>query len=172
MVLPFPVFLSLKMQSRKKLVVLGLFGLGIFITVIQIVRIQTVERLTVSTDSAPLILWSTVESNLGIIVASIPCLSPLFKSFRDRTMSASRGKTGKSGYQIGSQVGSQYALQTWKSKAVKDDSASMMDHGLLGHAAAAEGGGGKNGTESTDFIILQSPGPGIVRKTEVVVTRD
>ncbi|KAJ4391271.1 hypothetical protein N0V93_004888 [Gnomoniopsis smithogilvyi] len=84
MALPFPVLLDLKMQDRKKIVILGLFGLGIFITIIQIIRIQTVRRLTNLTDSAPLITWSSVEANLGIIVASIPCLSPLIKYFRER----------------------------------------------------------------------------------------
>lgn len=164
MVLPFPVLLGLKMQNRRKLVVLGLFGLGVFITIIQIIRIQTVKRLTVSTDSAPLIMWSAVESNLGIMVACVPCLSPLVKYFKERTTNASRRKTGRTGYQIGSQ----YALQTWKTKMNANDDIHGMEHGL-GHAAAAQGGQGTSGTDSTEFILDTA---GITRKTEVVITRE
>jgi hypothetical protein len=35
MMLPFPVLLKSHIQTRKKLILLGLFGLGIFITVIR-----------------------------------------------------------------------------------------------------------------------------------------
>lgn len=176
MILPFPVLLGLKMQNRRKLVVLGLFGLGVFITVIQIIRIQTVARLTVSTDSAPLIMWSAVENNLGIMVACVPCLSPLVKYFKERTTNASRRKTGRSG--AGYQIGSQYALQTWKTQQAAGGSigghgggGSGMEggRGSFGHAAAAQGGLGTSGSDSTDYILDSS---GITRKTEVVITRE
>lgn len=35
MLLPFPVLLKSHIQTRKKLILLGLFGLGIFITIIR-----------------------------------------------------------------------------------------------------------------------------------------
>lgn len=155
MLLPFPVLMHLNMQNRKKVVLLGLFGLGIFITVIQIIRIMTVHRLAVYTDSAPLIMWSAVETNLGIIVACVPCLSPLFKYFKDRTLSASRnnynnnnntttnnnrsggGKrttTTASGYA----VGSQYALRTWKASSTTTTTTTGVGGGDRG--GGTEGG--------------------------------
>jgi hypothetical protein len=79
MLLPFPVLVKSRIQTRKKLILLGLFGLGLFITIIQIIRIQTVKQLANYVDSAPLILWSAVENNLGIIVANVPTLAPLVK---------------------------------------------------------------------------------------------
>ncbi|KAM7201871.1 integral membrane protein [Rhypophila sp. PSN 637] len=83
LVLPFPALLESHIQDRKKFVLLGLFGLGIFITITQLVRIQTIKRLTDITDSAELILWSTVEINLGVIIATIPTLAPIVKYFND-----------------------------------------------------------------------------------------
>lgn len=167
MILPFPVLLGLQMRDRKKAVVLGLFGLGVFITVIQIIRIQTVKRLTVYTDSAPLILWSVVEANLGITVASIPCLSPLIKYFRERTTNASqsRKKTGGSAYN----VGSQYTLQTYGHKSKKGGNVMSEDR-ELGTSTTAKGRSGAGATDSTDYIILDTSG--IVRKTEITITRD
>ncbi|KAK4240144.1 hypothetical protein C8A03DRAFT_31709 [Achaetomium macrosporum] len=101
MLLPFPILLKSRIQTRKKLILLALFGLGLFITVIQIIRIQTVKRLVHYTDSAPLILWSAVENNLGIIVANVPTLAPLVKYYHERSShGGSKGNTagGPSGY--------------------------------------------------------------------------
>lgn len=163
MALPFPVLLNLKMQDRRKVVILGLFGLGIFITVIQIIRIQTVRRLSNLTDSAPLITWSSVEVNLGIIVASVPCLSPLIKYFRERVTTASRSRRKTGTYRIGSQ----YALQTWETM---QDGKRRSKGADLGIATTAEGRSETRGSEATEFEILDSTG--IVRKTEITITRD
>ncbi|KAG8165803.1 hypothetical protein KVR01_004355 [Diaporthe batatas] len=162
MVLPFPVLMGLKMQNRKKLVLLGLFGLGIFITIIQIIRIQTVKRLAVYTDSAPLIMWSAVEANLGVIVASIPCLSPLIKYFRERSTVGSKGKSGGAGYQIGSQ----YALRTWKSTNHPRD--THLGGSLSGHRVEAEANITNCNTDSTEYILEPTK---IMAKTEITVTR-
>jgi hypothetical protein len=103
MLLPFPVLLRSHIQTRKKLALLGLLALGIFITIIQVIRIRTVKNLANYLDSASLIMWSAVENNLGIIgtvhfiskahrscntdlillVASIPTLAPLFKYYAE-----------------------------------------------------------------------------------------
>lgn len=162
MVLPFPVLMSLKMQNRRKVVLLGLFGLGIFITIIQIIRIQTVKRLAVYTDSAPLIMWSAVEANLGVIVASVPCLSPLIKYFRERSTVGSKGKSGGAGYQIGSQ----YALRTWKSTNNARD--THLGGSLSGHRVQAEAGVANPTTDSTEYILEPTK---IMAKTEITVTR-
>ena len=74
-----------KLPLRKKAILICIFSLGIFITVIQIIRILTIKSLSNYLDSSKLILWSMVENNLGIIVASIPALAPLFKSLLDKS---------------------------------------------------------------------------------------
>lgn len=67
MILPFPVLVRSHIQKRKKFALLGLLALGTFITIIQVIRIQTVKSLSNYLDSARLVMWSTVENNLGII---------------------------------------------------------------------------------------------------------
>lgn len=39
-------------------------------------------------------MWSTIENNLGIVVASIPTLAPLFKYFVEKTQKSSSGNSG------------------------------------------------------------------------------
>jgi hypothetical protein len=89
MILPFPVLVRSHIQKRKKFALLGLLALGTFITIIQVIRIQTVKSRSNYLDSARLIMWSTVENNLGIIVASIPTLAPLFKYYAEKSQKSS-----------------------------------------------------------------------------------
>jgi hypothetical protein len=103
MLLPFPVLIRTQIQKRKKIALLGLFALGTFITVIQILRIRTIKNLSNYLDSSSLIMWSTVENNLGIIVACVPTLAPLFKYFAEKTQRSSASKSAtraKSGYSL------------------------------------------------------------------------
>ena len=96
MLMPFPILLSSQLQKRKKVSVLGLFSLGGFITVIQLIRIFTIKNLASFLGSWPIILWSMVESNLGIIVCCIPPLAPLFKTFSTSLSKTSSKATGAS----------------------------------------------------------------------------
>ncbi|ESA42648.1 hypothetical protein GE21DRAFT_8096 [Neurospora crassa] len=165
MLLPFPVLLKSQIQTRKKVVLLGMFGLGLFITIIQIIRIQTVKRLVNPIDSAPLIMWSTVENNLGIIVTNVPTLAPLIKYFNERSRAGNTGsRTRGTGYP--KEVGSRYALQTWrtgKSKGCeKLDSINDMDLGSI------EGNTSKDANNSTEFIL----DGGITKRTDVVISRE
>jgi hypothetical protein len=60
-------------------VLLGvLFGLGFFVTIIQIIRIFTVKNLKTYTDSEPIIIWSIIEISLGVRFPHLPstCHTP------------------------------------------------------------------------------------------------
>ncbi|KAI1389876.1 uncharacterized protein F4822DRAFT_400101 [Hypoxylon trugodes] len=87
MFLPFPVLVKSKLPTKKKIVLLGLFALGFFITAIQIIRIQFINGTSNPLNSGSVQLWSAVELNLGIIVVCVPVLSPLFRSNRRSTKS-------------------------------------------------------------------------------------
>jgi len=106
MLLPFPVLVNSQIQRRKKLALLGLLALGIFITIIQVIRIQTVKNLANYLDSASLIMWSTVENNTGIIVACIPTLAPLFKYYAEKSTASKSQSQSRSRYALKSRQGS------------------------------------------------------------------
>lgn len=169
MLLPFPVLLESQIQTRKKLVLLGMFGLGIFITIIQIIRIQTVKRLVNPIDSAPLIMWSAVENNLGIIVTNVPTLAPLIKYFNERSRAERTGsRTRGTGYP--NEIGSRYALQTWrtgKSKGCEKLESMRSMNDMDGGSIENHTSKGAN-NNSMEFILEG----GITKKTEVVITRE
>ncbi|KAJ5559067.1 hypothetical protein N7535_009068 [Penicillium sp. DV-2018c] len=100
-ILPLPVLWKLQLDRKQKYVLIGMFGLGFFVTIIQIIRIFSVKNLKTVTDSQGLILWSIVEVSLGAIITCIPTFSPLFKSFANTVTSYRNQSLGRS-YVLGS----------------------------------------------------------------------
>ncbi|KAK1999627.1 integral membrane protein [Colletotrichum falcatum] len=118
MFLPFPVIIASRIQRRKKAVLLGLFVLGAFVTVIQAIRIQTIRNLANYLDSAQSIQWSVIEACMGIVIACVPPLAPMVKYFAAKSRNASGGGAGDSssgggGITARPRASSRYGLQTW-----------------------------------------------------------
>ena len=97
LVLPIPVLTSMRLPRRQKIILVLTFALGIFVTVIDVVRIyylqQAIELAPMSATNNRLalygqspdfawnaslsLMWSAVEVNVGIICACVPTLKPL-----------------------------------------------------------------------------------------------
>lgn len=119
---------------------LCLFALGIFVTIVQIIRIQTITSLANYLDSAEAIKWSIVETNVGIFIACVPTLAPLVRYFSEKTRSG--GSSSNTPARPGGDAG--FALQSWR----------VAKNGMrpLGSGVDREDGGEKS-TEN----ILQGP---------------
>jgi hypothetical protein len=152
MFLPFPVLLKSQIQNRKKVVLLGLLALGTFITIIQVIRIRTVRNLANYLDSSSLIMWSAVENNMGIVVASIPTLAPLFKYFAEKTKKSSSG----SGYR------SRPSMYVLKSRTRQ----GSIPLGSAGHHTSHVRGPSEGGSQE----YIMGDVAHITKKTEVTVS--
>ncbi|KAJ3568867.1 hypothetical protein NPX13_g6275 [Xylaria arbuscula] len=98
--LPLPVLTGMRLPPRQKVILIMTFALGIFVTVVDVVRIYYLQRaisdassstysggqdLSTSFGVSPefawnaslALLWSAVEVNVGITCACIPTLKPL-----------------------------------------------------------------------------------------------
>lgn len=95
--LPIPVLTSMRLPSRQKTILVLTFTLGIFVTIVDVVRIYYLQRAISevptgsSTDpnsrfggqadfawNASLsLMWSAVEVNVGMTCACVPTLKPL-----------------------------------------------------------------------------------------------
>ncbi|KAH7021449.1 uncharacterized protein B0I36DRAFT_377295 [Microdochium trichocladiopsis] len=167
MLLPFPVLLKSQIQARKKLVLLGLFALGVFITIIQIIRIQTIRNLANYLDSSGLIMWSTVENNLGIMVASVPTLAPLFKSFAEKSRSGYYKNTSDQ-----AKAGSKYGMHSWRDG--DGGSRSGVHNGSQSHSNKVSGGRTKGGLspEDSQERIWAVGSSTITKKTDIIISRE
>ncbi|KAJ4254008.1 hypothetical protein NW762_010411 [Fusarium torreyae] len=79
-ILPLPVLIKLEIKLGKKLGLIGIFALGIFTTICSIQRYLQIDRIQDPNDgnSTMLVLWGTIEFNVGNIVSSLPFLAPIF----------------------------------------------------------------------------------------------
>ncbi|RWA07619.1 hypothetical protein EKO27_g7483 [Xylaria grammica] len=98
--LPLPVLTSMRLPPRQKIILIITFALGIFITIVDVVRIYYLQKAISDASSSPIsgnhdlnasfgispefawnaslaLLWSAVEVNVGITCACIPTLKPL-----------------------------------------------------------------------------------------------
>lgn len=95
--LPIPVLTGMRLPRRQKYILVITFSLGIFVTIVDVVRIYYLQQAitsaptTSSSDPTAIfgdspefawnasfaLMWSAVEVNIGMICACIPTLKPL-----------------------------------------------------------------------------------------------
>lgn len=114
--LPIPLLLQLNVKPAQKAGVVCLFLLGLFTTICSILRLTQINRVVaIDGDSTMLVLWGTIEFNVGVswtssakierdltdvqnIVTSLPFLTPLLKvwvrDFQSRSGGEHRKNTG------------------------------------------------------------------------------
>ena len=94
LILPIPVLTGMRLPQRQKTILILTFALGIFVTIVDVVRIYYLQQASDNQITSPVrlgtgkefsynastaLMWSAVEVNVGIICACIPTLKPLIK---------------------------------------------------------------------------------------------
>ncbi|WPH00021.1 Hypothetical protein R9X50_00284400 [Acrodontium crateriforme] len=82
--LPLPLLLSLNLNKRKRWGLIVPFMLGFFTTICSVLRLYQITIIARDGNSTMLVLWGTIEFNVGTMTACLPTLVPLFKYFRNR----------------------------------------------------------------------------------------
>ncbi|KAK6530326.1 hypothetical protein TWF694_003683 [Orbilia ellipsospora] len=101
LLLPIPILFTLKIQSRKRIALIGIFFIGSIAVIASISRIWALwlyqNTKDVSYDAIFILLFSNVEINFAIITACAPALRPLFKGvFKSSTYGRSYGYQNQS----------------------------------------------------------------------------
>ena len=102
LLLPMPILTGLRLPKKQKIILVCTFSAGIFVAVVDIVRIAYLQNASAdglkvkqtgqsggrildtsdfSWDASLSFMWSAIEVNLGIICACVPSLKPLFLKF-------------------------------------------------------------------------------------------
>ncbi|KAF1977385.1 hypothetical protein BU23DRAFT_577939 [Bimuria novae-zelandiae CBS 107.79] len=96
-VLPMPVIRKLNLPRRQKQALVGIFAVGGFVCLVSILRLQSLVAISNSSDptydNPPAATWSSVETNIGIICSSLPCLRPLITRYLPGVLTASSTST-------------------------------------------------------------------------------
>ncbi|KAK7953235.1 hypothetical protein PG988_013929 [Apiospora saccharicola] len=110
---PLPTVLNLKIKTRQKVALVGLFALGSITMITSIVRLFILLPSLTSTDQTYALrsgtLWICIESNLLIMCCCLPTLRQFFRTVAPSLIGESKGaSTADSAGQLKS-----YALRTW-----------------------------------------------------------
>ncbi len=103
--LPLTEVFRLQLTRRKKASVALMFSVGTFVTIVSIIRLQSLIVFAVSTnptwDQTDVVYWSSVEVNFGLICASLPTWRVMLVRFFAKVFGTSQ-ETSRSYYASGS----------------------------------------------------------------------
>lgn len=82
--LPLPYIWNLNSPLFQRLVLVGIFLLGIFVSIVSIIRLSILMHLDLASpdityNMSQVFIWSLVETNVGLICACLPSLRPAVK---------------------------------------------------------------------------------------------
>ncbi|KAF3032399.1 hypothetical protein E8E11_000395 [Didymella keratinophila] len=100
LILPIPMVLSIKLDMKKKLVVIGMLMLGAAVCAVSVTRVIATYSIAeeyikhpndVIYYTAPVFFWTNIELSLAIVCACLPTLRPIWFHFRPRPATTHTG---------------------------------------------------------------------------------
>lgn len=76
--MPIPLLAKVKINRRRKLALIAVFSLGAFTTVCSIMRMVQISVIAINGNSTMLVLWGTIEMNVGVSIPSTALVSDFF----------------------------------------------------------------------------------------------
>ncbi|CZR54682.1 related to integral membrane protein PTH11 [Phialocephala subalpina] len=93
--LPLPKLYRLHMSWKKKGMLMLMFSLGFFVTLVSILRLQSLIEFATSQnftwDYVPAAYWSTIEMHVGIVCACLPAHRFLLGTIRSKIVGSTKG---------------------------------------------------------------------------------
>ncbi|KAI4853310.1 hypothetical protein E4T44_00914 [Aureobasidium sp. EXF-8845] len=103
LILPLKEIYTLQTNLKKKLMVMVMFSLGIFVTFVSVVRLHSLivfaNSQNITWDYNDAAWWSTVEIHVGIICACLPSVRALFVSLGASSLGTTRAHSRMTGQQ-------------------------------------------------------------------------
>ncbi|KAK7942415.1 uncharacterized protein PG986_011528 [Apiospora aurea] len=134
-IIPLPVIKSLQLPTKQKMLLVVVFGLGLFTCVISCLRIRTLKMASLTKDpnwdNTDAALWSFIELCIGMLTSSLPTLRPLIAAALPRQF----GSSGRRGYQDYS--GGEYGASSKSRSRAFSSSARKSGGGALPLESAA-----------------------------------
>lgn len=97
--LPIPLIIKLRVPGRQKISLGVILGLGLFACVSSIIRITYIPPMLSSDDPtwdiSNAMYWSVIETNIGILAASIPSYKAIAKRYAPRLLGSYGISSGK-----------------------------------------------------------------------------
>ena len=134
--LPIPLVWQLQLNGRTKITLVCILALGLFAGVAAIIKSEKQKTALIDPDVYVLdtfTMWRSIEYYVGILVASLPSLKPLFKHVLNN---GTRGATGNSGLQRQSKL--RYSIRG--NKLADDDEVPLETYREIGNSVEVSSG--------------------------------
>ncbi|KAH8807846.1 integral membrane protein [Xylogone sp. PMI_703] len=172
LLLPIPMLVSLQINMRKRVGLVGIFCLGIFTTFCSIMRLAQIKSILATGDQTGLVLWATIEMNVGISLTCLPTLMPIIKYYREKHSSGGGGA-----YDLGDSSGNRLGYLksgTRTNITTKDNSPGWKDRDSIDNSSQKQILGldsALHDSSSNENLEAARPGKsrGITTTTEVRV---
>ncbi|KAH8668745.1 CFEM domain-containing protein [Xylariales sp. PMI_506] len=96
-VLPLKSLYGLQINWKKKFMIMLMFSVGIFVTLVSVIRLRSLilfaDSENITWDYSPAAWWSTIELHVGIICACLPALRSLFVSLGVKVLGSTKGRS-------------------------------------------------------------------------------
>ncbi|CDM27850.1 hypothetical protein CBS147339_4409 [Penicillium roqueforti] len=184
-VLPVFMLRHLQVNRRVKASLICILGLGVFACAAAFVKLSILSSYGSAGDFlwdfSNLTIWVVTECNTGIIAGTLPTLKPLFKRFLGTYGSQSkttREYPGSNKYKLHSMSRSRGGpLQSRGHKSgnlsvIEYDADPQNHRSQLASTTGSAAYAGSQRSNSSEERILPIQGEGIVRTTEVIVSRE
>ncbi|KAF6815225.1 CFEM domain-containing protein [Colletotrichum sojae] len=119
LILPLTELYKLSMSMKKKVQIILMFSVGFFVTIVSIVRLQSLASYAttsnVTQDYVEVGYWSTIEVPVGIICACMPAIRSLFSLVFPKVFGTTQGKSAYANISSGAKTPSSSQKLTSKS---------------------------------------------------------
>ncbi|PQE29924.1 hypothetical protein CJF32_00000582 [Rutstroemia sp. NJR-2017a WRK4] len=123
LLLPLPELWKLQVSMRKKVQLFIMFGVGLFVSIISIIRLRYLVSFGNTTNPTkeytPLVVWSVVETQTGIICACLPSVRHLLKHVFPAGFLSSLKSSNRKNTQTKSATGTGHSHKIWQSRSFK-----------------------------------------------------
>ncbi|PMD44631.1 hypothetical protein L207DRAFT_579565 [Hyaloscypha variabilis F] len=152
--LPIPIILTLQVNVRTKATLIAILSIGYFACIASVVREVLLANFFKDPDSTfndTYVIWTAVETNVGILAACLPALRPLFA----RVLDTANNMTFRTTHSRRQTSKEQYFGQT----SIRLSSINSGDHPMRkekvfrGPMSRLEQSIGDMGNESEEYII-------------------
>ncbi|KAK2738251.1 hypothetical protein FQN57_007114 [Myotisia sp. PD_48] len=87
---PIPLLLRIRISRSRKVGLVVVFLLGLFTTACSVMRAVQIIQISKDGNSTMLVLWGTIELNVGVSLTCLPALIPLLSFLQSKTSRGGR----------------------------------------------------------------------------------
>ncbi|KAM3067564.1 hypothetical protein ACMFMF_009563 [Clarireedia jacksonii] len=131
LLLPLPELWKLQVSVKKKVQLFFMFSVGLFVSIISIIRLKYLVTFNNTTnptkDYTPIVVWSVVETQAGIICACLPSIRHLMKHVLPAGFLSSQKSSRQKGTNTTSGNGTGHSHKIWQSRSRKVEEFHELD---------------------------------------------